>query len=390
MSKILELDEILKLGNEGAPEEWLRNLTGQGIGDGFEGVHDDILDELMQEEDSDDPLLPHLPIEATPEIQFYQCNSRNYTIGRGGNTITHILVHYTAGANTSEGAALANCRYFGRSSVGASAHYFIDSGYTIWQSVPDNCTAWHAGNWAMNQRSIGIEVCSAGAFTTAEIDRLTWLVQHLMQKYNIPASRVIRHYDVTGKKCPAYYVDSARWKTLHTQITGGKVSGTGNTTSSNKAPAPSAPSITDKSGDAIYQAFAAGKWWDYVTNWGSGTEGYAGVIGKPLNALRAYIKGDAKTVGYLEYRLHKLGGNYYNWQRDREKDKNGENYAGDCRNRFDGLQMRLVGVSGKHVRYRVHVIGKGWLAWVTDYGNGDNGYAGWYGYPIDAVQVEII
>ena len=56
----------------------------------------------------------------------------------------------------------------------------------------------------------------------------------------------------------------------------------------------------------------------------------------------------------------------------------------------DGLQFRLVGVSGKNVRYRVHCIGKGWLDWVTNYGTGANGYAGWYGYSIDAVQIEVV
>ena len=53
--------------------------------------------------------------------------------------------------------------------------------------------------------------------------------------------------------------------------------------------------------------------------------------------------------------------------------------------------MRLVNApKGKKVRYRVHCIGKGWLGWITNYGSGNNGYAGWYGYAIDAVQIEVI
>ena len=52
--------------------------------------------------------------------------------------------------------------------------------------------------------------------------------------------------------------------------------------------------------------------------------------------------------------------------------------------------MRIVGVKGKHVKYRVHVIGIGWLEWITDYGDGNNGYAGWYGHAIDAVQIDVI
>lgn len=141
-----------------------------------------------------------------------------------------------------------------------------------------------------------------------------------------------------------------------------------------------------------YQAFANGKWWGNIRNYNNqNTNGYAGVIGVPLLGLQANTVGKASEVGYLEYRLHRKGGNWFNWQRDREKDKYGEYFAGDLKAPVDGLQMRLVGApKGKKVRYRVHCIGKGWLDWITNYGSGNNGYAGWYGYAIDAVQIEII
>ena len=146
-------------------------------------------------------------------------------------------------------------------------------------------------------------------------------------------------------------------------------------------------------GEIIWQAYASGKWQAYVNQNGAGTEAYAGILGSPLRALRAYVKGEASKVGYLEYRLHRINGIWYNWQRDRQKDKNGENYAGDCQNSFDGLQMRIVDKNGqpiKKVRYRVHLIGYGWLPWITGCGNGDNGYAGLWGKTIDAVQISTI
>lgn len=222
------------------------------------------------------------------------------------------------------------------------------------------------------------------------IQKLLWLGSKEMTLSYTPKSGeavLTAHRWFANKSCPGDWLYT-RYGDLAIRVnallgTGGTVDKPGTSQSCGEMTA-----VPVKSGDVIYQAFAAGKWWDYVTNWGSGTEGYAGVIGKSMNALRAYVKGDAKSVGYLEYRFHLLGGGWYNWQRDREKDKNGENFAGDCKNRFDGLQMRLVGISGKHVRYRVHAIGKGWLDWVTDYGPGDNGYAGWYGFAIDAVQIE--
>lgn len=225
------LEELIALGNEGAPREWLDNLTGEGIGGGYEGLDGEELAAVI----ADMPPVVQA-VQATYETAQHWCNTRNYTKGRGGNSVQYIVVHYTAGSQTAEGAARANCVYFGRESVGASAHYFIDDGYTVWQSVPDEDTAWHAGNWAINQRSIGVEVCTAGAYTEAEIDRLTWLVRLLMDRHGVPASRVIRHYDASGKRCPAHYVDAARWTSLHARITGGSAPAA----SGGQAPAPSA------------------------------------------------------------------------------------------------------------------------------------------------------
>lgn len=237
------LEQLIALGNEGAPQEWLDHLTGQGIGDGYEGITAEEVEkiiasgELMAEAEQ--------IIQATYETKFLQCNPTNYTRGRGGNSVQWLVIHYTAGAKTSDGAAEANCIYFGReANLGASAHYFVCDGYTIWQSVSEGDTAWHAGNWAINQRSIGIEVCTAGAFTDAEIERLSWLVQNLMAKYGIAADHVIRHYDANGKHCPAHYVDAARWKELHTRITTGKASAP-QPAPSKPTPAPSKPAVSN-------------------------------------------------------------------------------------------------------------------------------------------------
>ena len=150
--------------------------------------------------------------------EFIQCDSRNYTQGRRGYTVDHIAVHYT-GTNAS---AHNNLLYFSRNSVGASAHYFIDKDGTICQSVSESDVAWAVGQWAMNCRSISIECVSAGDdFTDAQKASLRDLVLDIMSRYGIPASNVIRHYDVTGKLCPAPYVDGSKWNELHSYITSG-------------------------------------------------------------------------------------------------------------------------------------------------------------------------
>lgn len=154
------------------------------------------------------------------EIVQIPASPETYTKGRGGHAIEAIVVHYTGG----EGGARDNGEYFSRANRNASAHYFLD-GREVVQSVPDGDTARAVGNFNANQRSVSIEVCSAGEdFSTAEILQLRELVQTLRARYGIPPERVIRHYDAidffpdapgawvdSHKHCPAPYVDHAKW-----------------------------------------------------------------------------------------------------------------------------------------------------------------------------------
>lgn len=154
----------------------------------------------------------------------------NYNIQKRTSTIQYIVVHYTGSGTSASGSARANCVYFSGGNRNASAHYFIDDEHIFEYADPSAYATWHVGDGKgkygiTNQNSIGIEVCnSGGPYTEAEISRLTWLVQHLMQKFGVPASRVVRHYDASRKRCPAYYVDNtSAWNTLHGQITAGSL-----------------------------------------------------------------------------------------------------------------------------------------------------------------------
>jgi len=138
-----------------------------------------------------------------------------------------IVVHYTA----TDASAYNNAVYFSRGgNWNSSAHYFLDGGGVIYQSVPDDRGAWACGNYEANTNSISIEVVSSGQdFDEAEIAELQWLVHELMKQYDIPASHVIRHYDVAdvfggytldpNKHCPAPYVDNSKWSALKKRIT---------------------------------------------------------------------------------------------------------------------------------------------------------------------------
>lgn len=154
----------------------------------------------------------------------YWCRPDRYTAG--GNSCRYIVIHYTA--NTAP--AINEAKNIANNRGQSSFHYTLDGSGTIYQCLYDYDTAWAVGAWSGttqligNNESISIEVCnSGGAFTSAQISELQWLVTKLMKLHSIPASRVVRHFDChTGRKaCPQYYAgfNSSAWTSLHKTIT---------------------------------------------------------------------------------------------------------------------------------------------------------------------------
>ncbi|MCL2433803.1 MAG: N-acetylmuramoyl-L-alanine amidase [Clostridia bacterium] len=150
--------------------------------------------------------------------------------GRTGQPLTPqgIVIHYVG--NPGSGAA-ANRNWFenGSGGSGVSSHYIVGlQGETI-RCVPDNERAMHAGKsygrqWdemakTNNARYIGIETChpdTSGKFSDKTAAALAELVRYLCGKHKLnPDKDVLRHYDVTGKACPMYYVNNpAAWAEL--------------------------------------------------------------------------------------------------------------------------------------------------------------------------------
>lgn len=129
------------------------------------------------------------------------------------NSVEYIVVHYTGSA---EGTALAVSNYFKNSTVSSSAHYVVDWN-SIYQCVEEKYGAWHAGNSYYNKHSIGIEICchktnkksnSASDkdwyFDNDTLNNVLDLIWDLKKRY--PDAKIIRHYDVTKKICPAPFV----------------------------------------------------------------------------------------------------------------------------------------------------------------------------------------
>lgn len=160
------------------------------------------------------------------EFKTKLANKSNYGAKRSTDKIRYIAIHFTLNdGDTDEN----NGKYFANNKVGASAHYFVDSD-SVTQSVPDNYVAYSVGgnkysNCATtgggsfhkkctNTNSLNIELCddvkNGTIYPSAQtIANAVELTKAKMKEYGIPKENVIRHFDVTGKSCPAYWCGTA-------------------------------------------------------------------------------------------------------------------------------------------------------------------------------------
>lgn len=125
-----------------------------------------------------------------------------------------IVIHWTA--NEKKGAdAEANRNYFQNCTRNASAHYCVDDKEVI-RCLPDDEMAYHVGAKSYktsalgeypNNCTIGIEMCvnSDGDFWKMWHNTV-YLTVDLLKKFKLTPKALYRHYDITGKTCPAFFV----------------------------------------------------------------------------------------------------------------------------------------------------------------------------------------
>ena len=162
-------------------------------------------------------------------------NRKNYGYSRSTRNIKWIVVHFTANDGDSDES---NARYFKNNIKKASAHYFVDDD-SVTQSVPDNYVAYSVGgdkykntkgakyfNIVNNTNSLNIELCDTVKNGKNDLSAKTranaiLLIKQKAKKYGIDRNHIIRHYDVTGKNCPKYFVeDSYSWNRFLDDIFG--------------------------------------------------------------------------------------------------------------------------------------------------------------------------
>ena len=131
--------------------------------------------------------------------------------GRALSDFNGIVIHYVGNPGTS---AAGNRNYFATFGTSVVSHFVVGLEGEVIQCLP----LWER-SVASNHRNgdtISIEVChpdDSGQFNPVTYAAVVRLTAWLCQVGDLSTEQVIRHYDVSGKECPRYYVrNEAAWQ----------------------------------------------------------------------------------------------------------------------------------------------------------------------------------
>ncbi len=131
--------------------------------------------------------------------------------GREMKRVNDIVVHYVANPGST---AKANRNYFNSSQSQVSAHFVVGLKGEVIQCIPLDEQSSASND--RNPDTISIEVChpdQSGKFNDKTYNALVKLTAWLCDEFHLGKNNIIRHYDITGKNCPKYFVeDPDAWK----------------------------------------------------------------------------------------------------------------------------------------------------------------------------------
>ena len=165
-------------------------------------------------------------------LNIRQRTSTANTSVKCNRPIEYLVIHYTAGGTSRSGTAWNTAYMFAHNTRPASADFIVDDTdivqyngdirnrytYAVGGKLQGNPGGGKFYGKCKNYNSISIEICSSNRtgnmkypntkdwyFTDAALNNAIKLAQYLMEKYNIPANHLIRHYDVNQKLCLPMY-----------------------------------------------------------------------------------------------------------------------------------------------------------------------------------------
>ena len=164
----------------------------------------------------------HKVVSQQPQLDVELLSINDYSRpGLAIDQVNGIVVHYTANPGTT---AQQNRDYFeglkDSHETHASSHFVIGLDGELIQCIP--CKEISYASNDRNNDTISIECCipdDTGRFNDATYQTLVHLVAWLCGRYDLTMDDVIRHYDVTGKNCPKYYVEHEdAWKQFKVDV----------------------------------------------------------------------------------------------------------------------------------------------------------------------------
>lgn len=155
-----------------------------------------------------------MPHWVTPAYISYHSTART---GEKLAAVRGIVIHYVGNPGST---AQANRNYFDKPTTGVSSHFIVGLDGEILQCLP--LSEKSAASNQRNIDTISIETChpdETGQFSDVTYASLVQLTAYLCDRFSLDTDAVIRHYDVTGKLCPLYYVENEEaWEKLRADI----------------------------------------------------------------------------------------------------------------------------------------------------------------------------
>lgn len=159
---------------------------------------------------------------AKPDIDVQLLTVNEYSRpGTKTERINGIVIHYTANPRST---AMQNRNYFeglkDSHITKASSHFIVGLDGEIVQCIPTWEEAYASND--RNSDTVSIETCHPnedGKYTQATYKSMVQLTAWLCKKFDLTEKDVIRHYDITGKICPKYFVeDEVAWEKFREDV----------------------------------------------------------------------------------------------------------------------------------------------------------------------------
>jgi N-acetylmuramoyl-L-alanine amidase len=146
-----------------------------------------------------------------PEVVSRPVKNRSWRVS--GATINGVVMHCTTGGPNWASTLQAVFNWFDYPDASASAHIVIDRDGTIYECVPDEYAAWHAGivdksipAWIPasqnpNSWTLGVELLgNPGDYTEAQYESAVWWIRQNSEEWGFPVTNICAHSDLYSQR----------------------------------------------------------------------------------------------------------------------------------------------------------------------------------------------